>query len=254
MNCNALGGFIMFSFSQELNYDIDKENYVKYIQELFNGLSDNVVIDLNDYDNGYYKLESTFKREYNDHMVMISASVEFTKKILRGIKLCLEPEDQNDTTNYDVQLKLLYHEEIKSRLFDAVNQKKKKYTLRNYKFIYNSTPIYGFYKINGEAKIAFHSLFCTPKIEPMTEHIICFDIELNERNFEMARSSANNIATEFCDFLSVLLDLGFYEPSSKFVHFIHSRNFENEKVFFTNRFRTAFWDHELNFLVQNNHP
>ena len=252
MNCNALGGFIMFSFSQELNYDIDKENYVKYIQELFNGLSDNVVIDLNDYDNGYYKLESTFKREYNDHMVMISASVEFTKKILRSIKLCLEPEDKNDTTNYDVQLKLLYHEEIKSRLFDAVNQKKKKYTLRNYKFIYNSTPIYGFYKINGEAKIAFHSLFCMPKIEPMTEHIICFDIELNERNFEMARSSANNIATEFCDFLSVLLDLGFYEPSSKFVHFIHSRNFENEKVFFANRFRTAFWDHELNFLVQNN--
>lgn len=242
----------MFCFSQELDYDIDKENYVKDIQELFNGLSDNVVIDLRNYDSGYYNLESSFKKEYNDHMVTILASVEFSKKKLRNIKLCLEPDDVNDTTNYDMQLKLLYHEEIKSRLFDAVNQKKKKYTLRNYKFIYNSTPIYGFYTVNGEAKIAFHSLYCMPKNEPMTEHIVCFDIELYERNFERARPSANNIATEFCNFLSVLLDLGFYEPSSKFVHFINSENYEDGKVFLTNRFRTAFYDPELNLLVQNN--
>lgn len=242
----------MFTFSEELNYDIDKENYVKDVQELLNKLSKSVVTDLRESDGESYTLESSFEKEYNEHMVLVTVIAEFSKKTLRNIKLCLEPEDPNDRTDYEMQLKLLYHEEIKGRLFDAVNQNKKKFTLRNYKIIYNSTPLYGYYKINGDTKISFHSLYCKPKLEPMTEHIVCVDIELEERNFERARSLANNIATEFCNFLSVLLDLGFYEPISKFVNFINCEREDENRFFYTNRFRTAFFDPELELLIKNN--
>ncbi len=242
----------MFTFSEELNYEIDKENYVKDVQELLNELSKSVVTDLLKCDGELYTLESSFKKEYNEHIVLIRVIAEFSKKILRNIKLCLEPEDPNDKTNYEMQLKLLYHGDIKGRLFDAVNQNKKKFTLRNYKIIYNSTPIYGYYKINGDTKISFHSLYCKPTSEPMTEHVVCVDIELKERNFERARSLANNITTEFCNFLSVLLDIGFYEPTSKFVNFINSENEDENRIFYTHRFGTAFCDPELNLLIKDN--
>lgn len=43
--------------------------------------------------------------------------------------------------------------------------------------------------MNGDYKIVFHNLNIIPKNEPITEHIVCFDIELEKRNSERARSS-----------------------------------------------------------------
>lgn len=199
-----------------------QENYTKDLQELLMEFDEETLV-LNDLGNGVFTLECIIHKVFRENQVIIQVKVEYDEKVLRKIDLSVEPEDSDDTTNYEMDLKLFYLEEIKGRLLDAVNKKKSKYTLRNYKKIYNTTPIYGYYEINGDCKIAFHTLNIMPKDEPMTEHIVCFDIELEERNFERSRSLANNTVSEFCNFLSVLLDIGFYEPTSKFMNFIRTK-------------------------------
>ncbi len=241
----------MYNFIQELNYDIVEENYIKDLQELLIQLGSEP-LSLKKRDNELFTLECSMRRLFRDHHVLIHMKVEFDKKLLHKITLNLEPEDIEDKTNYEIDLRLFYHEEIKGRLFDAVNKKKRKYTLRNYKLIYNSSPIYGRYKIKGDNTILFHTLNIIPKNEPLTEHVMCFDIEVEERNFERARSLANNIATEFCNFLSVLLDVSFYEPISEFVNFITTKYINAQKCLTGERFKTAFYDPELKLFVKDN--
>jgi len=241
----------MYNFNQELNYDIIEENYIKDLQELLLEFGDEALV-LNDHDDGLFTLEGVVHKVFREHQVLIQVKIEFDKKILHKIELCLEPEDTEDTANYEMDLKLFYHEEIKGRLFDAVNKKKSKFTLRSYKDIYNAIPIYGYYEINGDYKIAFHTLNIIPKDEPLTEHIVCFDIELEERNFERARSLANNTISEFCNFLSVLLDVNFYEPTSKYMNFITTKYVGAQKCLSGERFRTAFYDPELKLFIKDN--
>lgn len=241
----------VFFKNWDMGYDIIEENYVKYLQELLIEFGAEPLV-LNDNDGGLFTLEGSIHKVFHEHWVLIQVEIEFDKKLLHKIKLNLEPEDTDDTTNYEMDLKLFYHEEIKGRLFDAVNKKKSKYTLRNYKSIYNTAPIYGYYEIHGDNKIAFHTLNIIPKDEPLTEHIVCFDIDVEERNFEMARSLANNIIADFCNFLSVLLDISFYEPTSKFMNFITTKYAGSRKYFSGERFRTAFYDPELKLFVKDN--
>lgn len=241
----------MYSFSQELNYSIIQENYIKDLQELLMEFGEETLV-LNDQGNGIFTLECNIHKVFREHRVIIHIKIEYDKKLLHKINFNLEPEESGDTTNYEMDLKLFYHEEIKGRLLDAVNKKKSKFTLRNYKIIYNTTPIYGYYEVNGDYKIAFHTLNIIPKDEPMTEHIVCFDIELEERNFERARSLANNTVSEFCNFLSVLLDIGFYEPTSKFMNFIRTKYVGTQKCLVGERFRTAFYDPELKLIIKDN--
>ena len=241
----------MCDFVQELNYEIVEENYVKDLQELLIELGAEP-LSLNELPNALFTLECSIYRSFRDRHVLIHVVVEFDKDLLHKITLRLEPEDIEDQTNYEIDLKLFYHEEIKGRLFDAVNKKKSKYTLRNYKLIYNSFPIYGRYRINGNNTILFHTLNIIPKDEPLTEHIVCFDVEVEERNFERARSLANNIATEFCNFLSILLDVSFYEPTSRFLNFVTTQYIGAQKCLSGKRFRTAFYDPELKLFVKDN--
>lgn len=91
-----------------------------------------------------------------------------------------------------------------------------------------------------------------PKNEPLTEHIVCFDIEVEERNFERAKSLANNTIADFCGYLAVLLDVGFHEPTSKYVNFIRTDYICAEKVLKHERYRTAFFDPELKLYVKDN--
>lgn len=138
---------------------------------------------------------------------------------------------------------------------EIAREEKEIVCLRMYKsckFIYNTTPISGYHETNGSNKIAFHTLNEIPKNEPLTEHIICFDIEVEEHNFERAKSLANNTIAEFCCYLAVLLDVGFYEPTSKFVNFITTSGYGMSKEWKQERFRTAFFDPELNLYVKDN--
>lgn len=122
----------MYSFTEELNYDIIEENYIKDLQELLIQFGEEALV-LTDCNNGIFILEGNIHKVFRKNRVLIQVKIEFDKKLLRQIELNLESEDIDDTTNYELDLRLFYHEEIKGRLFDAVNKKKSKFTLRNYK-------------------------------------------------------------------------------------------------------------------------
>lgn len=235
-------------YSEELNYSITEINYIKELQELFKDY--NLVTNCNE--NGLNSLNCTITRKVGEYHVEIKIQIEFDKTTLYRIKLNLEPVESSDKNNYEMYLKVFYLEEIKSQLFNAINRPTKKYTIRVYKSIFNNTPIYGFYKTKGSNTIAFHSLDIIEKCEPFTEHIICFDVELEERNFERAKSRANNIIADYSGYLAVLLDIGFYEPTSRFLNFVTASYANATKVYKHERFRTAFYDPELKLYVKDN--
>jgi hypothetical protein len=239
----------MVEYVEELNYKITENNYIKELQELFR---DSELVTSINKNESLFSLSCILKKIFRDHDVKIGVYIEFDKKVLYRIKLNLEPMESDDTTNYEMDLKLFYFEEIKSHLLDSINKPKDKFKLRVYKIIYNTTPIYGYYETNGSNKISFHTLNKIEKSEPLTEHIICFDIEVMERSFERAKSLANNVISDFCGYLSVLLDIGFHEPTSKYVNFIRTDYIGVDKVFKHERYRTSFYDQELKLYVKDN--
>lgn len=236
----------MYEYSEDLNYEISEKNYIKELQELF---SDSECVNI-EHGNDINSLNCRFNKKLRDKTVKICVCIEFDDKILYRIKLTLEPIDE-DTTNYEMDLKLFYFEEIKGYLLDAVNKSKDKFTLRVYKIIYNSLPIYGYYKVNGSNKILFHTLDVRERDEPLTEHVICFDIEVMERSFERAKSLANNIISDFSSYLSVFLDIGFHEPVSKYMNFVQNKHIGGE-ILIHEKYRTAFYDNELELYVKDN--
>lgn len=240
------------SFKQDykLELKIDRENYIKDLQALFNKLSNDAIV-LTKKDTGDNELKCCIEREIREKIVQIQITVCFDEKVLKKISLELIPEE-GDNTNYCDELKLFYYEVIKEEMFDAVTGKKNNYTLRCYKKIYNSIPLKGLYEVNYGGKCLFHSLYEIEKNEPLTEHILAFDMDVEARTFEEARSKSYNKASEICDFLSVLVDVGIYEPMSTFSNFITTKMEGIRKCYAAQRYRTAFFDRELGLYVKDN--
>lgn len=239
-----------FKLKDELNFRIDKENYIKDLQTLFNKWSSKEII-LHKNEDGDDILECCIDKEIREKNVSIQISVCFDKSVLKNISLELIPE-KNDNSYYDTELKLFYFEEIKGKLFNTVNREKKTYTLRCYKKIYNAFPLYGIYEINYDGKCLFHTLYEIEKNEPLTEHILAFDIEMEARSFEEARTKSYNKVAEICDFLSVLIDVGIYEPFSMFSNFVTTKVVDGTKCYASERYRTAIIDKELELFVKDN--
>lgn len=237
-------------YKDELNFSMKDENYVKAIEELLLR-KEGQFINVNKDESGKSKLTSMIIKTINDKRVAIDTEVTYDINMLYDIKLRLFQEEE-DKYNYEMELKLFYFEEIKGAIFNQINFNSSKYTIRNYRAIYNAYPIMGSYMINGEYKIKFHSLDYIEKHEPLTEHIICFDIEVEERNIERARSKAYNIISDFCSYLSVLLDIGFYDIQSKFMNFVRTNINGYIREFAHERYRTAFYDKELELYVKDN--
>lgn len=241
----------MAVYKNELNYSIEDYDYIKDLRDILI-CGRNIPLSLSIEDNKNYILSCNFQHFLRDKEVNISLTIHFNDNELRSIQLETE-QNENDRNYYDYDLEFFYMNEIKSTLFDYRNKKKKKFTLRNYRAIYNCTPIYGRYKTNGEYKIEFSSLKRIPKEEPSTEHIICFDIEVEEINFERAKSLVHNVISDYTAFLAVLLDVGFFDLDSKFVNIVYNKKVGKiSPEIGTLRQRTGFMDDELKLVVKNN--
>lgn len=165
-------------------------------------------------------------------------------------------QDENDLTDYSMDLKLYYYENLD--IYKAIQEIRAENdtpkTVRIYKLIYNSYPIKGTYSFNlKNCKLIFHTLNSKERTEPLTEQIVAFDVKLKSNNMQEARAKAYNIVSDFVSYLSLLLDVGFYEPQSIYRNFVrlfydyhHQRNIAHE------RYRTAFIDSELWLVVKDN--
>lgn len=240
----------MIEYRDKLDYDVKNENYVKDIEEMLMNKKGQYIT-VSKEDDGKSKLTSMIPKNINDRSVNIEIEVIYDTDLLYEIGLKLI-QCEDDCYNYEMELKLFYLDEIKGAILNQINSHNSKFTIRNYRLIYNAYPILGAYTVNGEYKIKFHTLDCIEKHDPLTEHIICFDIELEERNIERARSKAYNVISDFCSYLSVLLDIGFYDVQSKFTNFIRTSMNGCQKQFAHERYRTAFYDKELDLIVKDN--
>lgn len=249
---------LMTEYREKLDYKIKGENYIKNIEERLMEKKD-CNITYNKLEDGKSSLTTMTEKIINDKSVNIEIEIIYDTNMLYdiGVKLF---QKENDKYNYEMELKLFYFEEIKGKMLDQINFINSKYTIRNYRAIYNAYPIMGSYTTTGEYKIRFATLDCIEKNEPLTEHIMCFDVEIEERNVERARSKAYNVISDFCSYLSVLLDIGFYDIQSKFTNFVCKTDHYNmtgferrfESIIEHKRYRTAFYDKELKLYVKDN--
>lgn len=68
----------MYSFSQELNYSIIQENYIKDLQELLMEFGEETLV-LNDQGNGIFTLECNIHKVFREHRVIIHIKIEYDK-------------------------------------------------------------------------------------------------------------------------------------------------------------------------------
>lgn len=162
---------------------------------------------------------------------------------------------ENDTVDYTMDIKLYYYENLD--LYKAIQEIRSENdspkTVRIYKLMYNSYPIIGTYSFNfNKYKLVFHTIGCKERKEPLTEQIVAFDVKIKASNIQEARSKAYNIVADFVSYLSVLIDIGFFEPRSFYRNFVRLSYVNYHRNISHERFRTSFIDKELDIVVKDN--
>lgn len=239
-----------FKFKDVISFEELKENICRTLMRF----SSQTVLNFSK-TNAYETVECKIEQNFKNRIIIVLIKVELSEFEAKFVLTAL-PETEHDNSDYTTDLMRFYYQELRLPTTDITYTAKKEFTIRVYKLIYNSYPVHGHYSINGcyenVKAISFHSLDSIDKNEPCTEHIIGFDIQLSATNFEQARNRANNVIQEFCDFLSVLLDVGFFEPSSKFINFVTTKHVGVEKCYSHERYRTAFVDPDFSLIVKDN--
>lgn len=104
-----------------------------------------------------------------------------------------------------------------------------------------------------KCNVKFHTINIVERDEPLTEHVVAFDVKVKAKTIQDARGKAYNIATEFADYLSVLLDVSFFEPQSIYRNFVRmTKDRLAQRVITHERYRTSFIDNELGLVVKDN--
>lgn len=125
-----------------------------------------------------------------------------------------------------------------------------RFVVRVYAKYLNSRRIKGELLINADLKTLIKSppSPAPDKHEPLTEHVIYYDAEVDAINIDHARSLAYNNARNLNAALSLLLDIDFELVNSEFKNFI----IKDENKLSISRYRTGFLDPELGLVVKDN--
>ena len=181
--------------------------------------------------------------------------LEYDKTTIHEIKLGIY-QSNIDLTDYSTELKLYYYEnlDIYRSIQEIRSENDTPKTVRIYKLMYNSYPIKGTFSFNFKNyNLIFHTIPAKERYEPLTEYIVAFDVKIKTANIQEARAKAYNIVSDFTSYLSVLLDIAFYEPQSVYRNFVRlSYNTYGEREILHERYRTSFIDKELRLVVKNN--
>lgn len=206
-------------------------------------------------ENKHIKVLADFFDDMRNIKVKMSLSLDYDDTTIYEVKLEVNQEEHS-TADYSTELKLYYYENLDIyRLIQEVrSENDTPKTVRIYKMIYNSHPIEGTYSINfRNYKLMFHTLDAKERTEPLTEQIVAFDVKLKANNMQEARAKAYNIVSDFVSYLSVLIDVCFYEPQSIYRNFVRlSYDSHYQRVISHERYRTSFIDSELSLVVKDN--
>lgn len=240
-------------FSVENDIDCKGIDVVELVKHILNKKCENYYI--SDMNNGHFIVSGDFLDNMRNSQVKMNLVLEYDETIIYEVKLGIYQCEDN-LIDYTMDVKLYYFENL--NIYRSIQEIRSENdtpkTVRIYKLIYNSYPINGTHSINlKNCKLIFHTIGFKEREEPLTEQIIAFDVKIKAKNIQEARAKAYNIVADFASYLSVLLDISFYEPQSVYRNFVKlaydvhcQRNLSHE------RFRTSFIDNELNIVVKNN--
>ncbi len=235
--------------------DIDCKgiNVVELVKYVLNKKCDSICTQ--NMDDRHFVVTATFTDNMRNKPVRLNLLLDYDELTIYEIKLEIN-QDENDFIDYSMDLKLYYYEnlDIYRAIQEIRSENDTPKTVRIYKLMYNSYPIKGVYSFNFKNyNLMFHTLDSVERTEPLTEQFVAFDIKLKANNIQEARAKAYNIVSDFVSYLSILLDVCFYDPQSIYRNFVrlsydshYRRNIVHE------RYRTAFIDNELKLVVKDN--
>lgn len=206
-------------------------------------------------DNGHFIVTADFLDNMRNSQAKMRLVLEYDEITIYKVKLGMY-QCENDLIDYTMDMKLYYYEnlDIYRSIQEIRSENDTPKTVRIYKLMYNSYPIKGTYSFNlRKCKLIFHTIGYEERTEPLTEQIVAFDVKIKAANIQEARARAYNIVADFISYLSVLLDVSFYEPQSIYRNFVRlSYNSYYQREISHERFRTSFIDRELGIVVKNN--
>lgn len=203
----------------------------------------------------HFIISAVFKAELRNKEVDLSLEINYDENTIYYIILDINQAD-DDQVDYTTDLKIFYYENL--NIYESIQEIRQENetpkTVRVYKLMYNEHPIYGAYTINlKKCNVKFHTINIVERDEPLTEHVVAFDVKVKAKTIQDARGKAYNIATEFADYLSVLLDVSFFEPQSIYRNFVRmTKDRLAQRVITHERYRTSFIDNELGLVVKDN--
>lgn len=206
-------------------------------------------------DSGHVIVTADFSDDIRNSKAKMNLVLEYDEETIYEVKLGIY-QCENDSVDYTMEMKIYYYENLDIYRFiqEIRSENDTPKTVRIYKLMYNSYPIKGTYSFNlANCKLMFHSIGFGERTEPLTEQIVAFDVKIKSANIQEARAKAYNIVADFTSYLSVLLDVSFYEPQSIYRNFVKlSYNAYYLRDLSHERFRTSFIDTELGLVIKNN--
>lgn len=221
-------------------------NVVDLVKHILNKKCNNIYTQK--MENKHIIVSADFFDDMRNRQVNMSLLLDYDESTIYEVKLEIH-QDENDLIDYSMDLKLYYYENLD--IYKAIQEIRAENdtpkTVRIYKLMYNSYPIKGTYSFNlKNCKLIFHTLNIKERTEPLTEQIVAFDVKLKSNNMQEARAKAYNIVSDFVSYLSLLLDVCFYDPQSIYRNFVRlSYDSHYQRIIAQERYRTAFIDNEL---------
>lgn len=153
----------------------------------------------------HFIISAVFKAELRNKEVDLSLEINYDENTIYYIILDINQAD-DDQVDYTTDLKIFYYENL--NIYESIQEIRQENetpkTVRVYKLMYNEHPIYGAYTINlKKCNVKFHTINIVERDEPLTEHVVAFDVKVKAKTIQDARGKAYNIATEFADYLSI---------------------------------------------------
>lgn len=246
--------YIMDAQKGEMHYplvlnDIDCKgvNVVDLVKHILNKKCESMLTEKKD--DGHFTVTADFLADIRNKQSKMSFILEYDEVNIYEVKLGIY-RSENDTVDYTMDIKLYYYENLD--LYEAIQEIRSENdtpkTVRIYKLMYNSYPIVGTYSFNFKKyNLVFHTLESKEEKEPLTEQIVAFDVKIKASNIQEARTRAYNLVADFIGYLSILIDVGFFEPRSFYRNFVRSSYINYHRTILHERFRTSFHNKRRKF-------
>lgn len=218
--------------------NLEEKNIIEIMKKIFRDKKSDVFAEKN----GIYTF--VFKDDIKEINTEIKIIISIKSTI---VELKIQTLNENITK---IDLEHYYYSTIRKLISDnIISEKKEKYTIRVYYKILHDKGIKGEYIVSFLGnKIRFKTIFNKTIPGTISEIIIGVDCALEAISLEHARSKAINLTKEFVAYLSLLLNVGFYDLHSENTYCI----VQNDEEFQTELGVKNFFDSELQLIVGNN--